>query len=75
MMVLVGTFTYQFEVSLPLFARGPLHGGPTTYSLLIAAFGFGSVLGGLYFARHGPTGVGLFHRAPAPATSRTASPR
>jgi MFS family permease len=57
MMVLVGTFTYEYEVSLPLFARGPLHGGATTYSLLIAAFGLGSVAGGLYCIRRPQTGV------------------
>lgn len=57
MMVLVGTFTYEYEVSLPLFARGPLHGGATTYSLLIGAFGLGSVAGGLYCIRRPRTGV------------------
>jgi MFS family permease len=63
MMVLVGTFTYEYEVSLPLFARGPLHGGATTYSLLIAAFGFGSVMGGLYCIRRPQTGVPRMIRA------------
>jgi len=63
MMVLVGTFTYEYEVSLPLFARGPLHGDATTYSLLIAAFGFGSVLGGLYCIRHPQIGVPRMIRA------------
>lgn len=63
MMVLVGTFTYEYEVSLPLFARGPLHGGATTYSLLIAAFGFGSVAGGLYCIRRPQTGVPRMVRA------------
>jgi predicted MFS family arabinose efflux permease len=63
MMVLVGTFTYEYEVSLPLFARGPLHGGATTYSLLIAAFGLGSVAGGVYCIRHPETGVPRMIRA------------
>jgi predicted MFS family arabinose efflux permease len=63
MMVLIGTFTYEYEVSLPLFARGPLHGGATTYSLLIAAFGLGSVAGGLYCIRHPKTGVPRMIRA------------
>jgi MFS family permease len=63
MMVLIGTFTYEYEVSLPLFARGPLHGGATTYSLLIAAFGLGSVVGGLYCIRHPQTGVPRMIRA------------
>jgi MFS family permease len=47
MMALIGTLTYEYEVSLPLFGRGALHGGPTTYSALFAAFGFGSVVGGV----------------------------
>jgi MFS family permease len=63
MMALIGTLTYEFEVSLPLFARGPLHGGATTYSLLIAAFGFGSVLGGLYCIRRPQIGVPRMIRA------------
>jgi MFS family permease len=63
MMVLVGTFTYEYEVSLPLFARGPLHGGATTYSPLIAAFGLGSVAGGVYCMRHPQTGVPRMIRA------------
>jgi MFS family permease len=65
MMVLVGTFTYEFEVSLPLFARGPLGGNATTYSLLIAAFGVGSVIGGLYCMWSPQTGVTRMIRASA----------
>ena len=57
MMTLIGTLTYEYEVSLPLFGRDALHGGPTTYSTLFAAFGFGSVLGGVYCTRHPKTGV------------------
>jgi MFS family permease len=65
MMVLVGTFTYEFEVSLPLFARGPLDGHATTYSVLIAAFGIGSVVGGIYCTRYSQTGVPRMRRASA----------
>ena len=57
MMAFIGTFTYEFEVSLPLFARTSLSGSPTTYSWLIGAFGVGSVLGGIYAAKHPKTGV------------------
>jgi MFS family permease len=63
MMALIGTFTYEFEVSLPLFARGPLAGGATTYSWLMGAFGLGSVLGGAYSTRHAQTGVPRMIRA------------
>lgn len=65
MMVLVGTFTYEFEVSLPLFARGPLEGNATTYSVLIAAFGTGSVIGGIYCTKFSKTGVPRMIRASA----------
>lgn len=63
MMALIGTFTYEFEVSLPLFARGPLEGGATTYSWLMGAFGLGAVLGGIYCTRHAQTGVPRMIRA------------
>ena len=63
MMALIGTFTYEFEVSLPLFARGPLAGGAATYSWLMGAFGLGSVLGGIYSTRHAQTGVPRMIRA------------
>jgi MFS family permease len=63
MMALVGTFTYEFEVSLPLFARGPLGGGATTYSWLMGAFGLGGVLGGIYCTRYAQTGVPRMIRA------------
>jgi MFS family permease len=66
MMALIGTFTYEFEVSLPLFARGPLAGGATTYSALMGAFGLGAVLGGIYSTRHPQTGVPrMIHAATA----------
>jgi predicted MFS family arabinose efflux permease len=63
MMALIGTLTYEFEVSLPLFARGALDGGATTYSWLMGAFGLGAVLGGIYCTRHARTGVPRMIRA------------
>ena len=65
MMALIGTFTYEFEVSLPLLAEGPLHGGAPGYSWLIAAFGTGSVIGGLYCLARPATGVPRLIRAAA----------
>ncbi len=56
MMALVGTFTFEFETSLPLLAEKTFHGGATTYSWLIGALGAGAVAGGLYAARSGRTG-------------------
>jgi MFS family permease len=57
MMTLIGTFTYEFEVTLPLQARDTFHGGPTAYSWLLGAFGCGAVLGGLRVARRAATGI------------------
>jgi MFS family permease len=57
MMALIGTFTFEFEVSLPLLARVTFHSGNSGYSWLLAALGVGAVAGGLYAARSAPTGV------------------
>jgi MFS family permease len=53
----IGTFTYEFEVTLPLVARDTFHGGPTAYSWLLGAFGVGAVLGGLRAAKRASTGI------------------
>jgi hypothetical protein len=62
MMALIGTFTYEFEVTLPLFAHVTLRGDPTTYSWLIGAFGLGSVLGGFYCVARPVTGMSRLYR-------------
>ena len=64
MMALVGTFTFEFEVSLPLLAQRTF-GSADHYSWLIGALGVGAVLGGLYAARGGRTGVRRLSRASA----------
>jgi MFS family permease len=63
MMALVGTFTFEFEVSLPLLARTTFHGTDTTYSWLLGALGAGAVVGGLYAARSARTGVARLTKA------------
>ncbi len=63
MMALVGTFTFEFEVSLPLLAETTFHGTATTYSALIGALGAGAVAGGLYAARSTRTGVARLTKA------------
>jgi MFS family permease len=63
MMALVGTFTFEFEVSLPLLARTTFHGGDGTFSWLIGAVGAGAVAGGLYAARSARTGVARLTKA------------
>ena len=50
MMAVIGTFAYEFSVSLPLLAQQTFHGGATAYAALTSAFGAGSALGGLYAA-------------------------
>ena len=50
MMLIIGTFAYEFPVVLPLFATQTFHGNATTYALMTAAMGLGAVVGGLYSA-------------------------
>ncbi|HEY7256815.1 MAG TPA: MFS transporter [Solirubrobacterales bacterium] len=57
MMALVGTFAYEFQVTLPLFARETLNGGAETYGLMTAATGLGAIGGGLYVAGRDSTGL------------------
>lgn len=53
MMFIIGTFAYEFQVILPLFATRTLHGSATTYSLMTVAMGLGAIAGGLYSAGRG----------------------
>lgn len=50
MMAIIGTFTYEFNVTLPLFAEFTLDAGPGGYAALTSAMGIGAVVGGLYTA-------------------------
>lgn len=54
MMAVIGTFTYEFSVSLPLFAEVTFAQGPSTYAAMTAAMGAGAVVGGLYTAGRAP---------------------
>ena len=51
MMALIGTFAFNFSVTLPLMVSGPLHGGNTTFTLLFSVLSLGSLGGALYTAR------------------------
>jgi hypothetical protein len=62
MMAVVGTFAFEFEVSLPLFGEDTFHGGANAYSGLLGAFGAGAVIGGLYAAGKAWTGVARLNR-------------
>jgi MFS family permease len=57
MMALVGCLAYEFQVSLPVMARGALHVGATGYGFMTAAMGVGAVAGGLVVAARGRTGL------------------
>ncbi len=50
MMAVIGTFSYEFQVSLPIFARQTFAGSAADYAALLAAMGVGSVMGGLFMA-------------------------
>ena len=50
MMALIGTFTYEFTVILPLFSEFSLEAGSSGYATLTASMGVGAVVGGLYTA-------------------------
>src|SRR3989344_1219501 len=53
MMAIIGTFAYEWQISLPLLAERTFNGDATTYSALMSVFGVGAVVGGLYAAsRH-----------------------
>ena len=47
MMAIVGTFVYEFQISLPLMAKYVFHGNAGDYALLTSAMGVGSVIGGI----------------------------
>jgi len=50
MLAIVGTFTYEFQVSLPLLAQFTFHGNASSYAFLTSSFGLGAVIGGLAIA-------------------------
>jgi MFS family permease len=53
MMVSIGTLSFNFQVLLPLFAKFTWHGTATTYALLMAAMGVGSIGGALKAGHRG----------------------
>ncbi len=57
MMALVGCLAYEFQVVLPVFAQQTFAGDASTYGFLTAAMGVGAVVGGLYVAARGRTGL------------------
>ncbi len=57
MMALAGCLAYEFQVSLPVMARQGLHVGATGFGFMTAAMGVGAVVGGLFVATKGKTGL------------------
>jgi MFS family permease len=53
MFAVIGTLSYNFTVTLPLFVTKGLHAAATDYTLLYAVFSIGAVLSGLVIARRG----------------------
>lgn len=53
LMALVGTFSFNFQVVLPLVARFTFGGNASTYALLLSAMAIGSVIGALVTGARG----------------------
>lgn len=53
LIAIIGAFTFEFQVTLPLLSDRVFHTGAAGYAALYAAMGLGSAVGGLYAAgRH-----------------------
>jgi MFS family permease len=59
MMAIVGMFTYEFSVMLPLFAEFTFDSGPGAYASMTAAMGAGAVVGGLFAASRRRSTLGM----------------
>ena len=54
MLVLIGTFTFEFSTTLPMLAEFTFDGGPTALAIMTSLMGAGAVIGGLVVAAAGP---------------------
>lgn len=50
---LIGTFTYEFQVTLPMLARTSLGVAASGYGVMTASVGVGAMLGGVLIRRYG----------------------
>ena len=57
MMGLVGALAFEFPVVLPVLAEETFGGGPQAFGLMTGVMGAGAVVGGLYGAARGRTGI------------------
>jgi MFS family permease len=63
MMAIVGCLAYEFQVTLPVMATRAFHGGSQSYGFMTASMGIGAVIGGLYAAGRGKTGLASLTRS------------
>src|SRR5581483_8125929 len=63
MMAIVGCLAYEFQVTLPVMASRAFHGGSQSYGFMTASMGVGAVLGGLWVAGRGRTGLAAMVRS------------
>ena len=54
LILVIGMFAWEFQVTLPLLTKETFHRGAATYGLLFGCMSFGAVAGGLVIARLGP---------------------
>ena len=50
MITVVGTLSWEFQVTLPLIATKVFHGGSAAYGTMASVMGVGAVIGGLISA-------------------------
>jgi MFS family permease len=50
MMAIIGTLTFEFQVSLPLIAQFTFNGDASSYAFLTSSMGFGAAIGGIFLA-------------------------
>ncbi|MCU0283138.1 MAG: MFS transporter [Candidatus Nanopelagicales bacterium] len=62
MMAVMGCLTYEFPVTLPVLAKETFAGDSRTYGFMTAAMAVGSVVGGLWTAARGRTGIATLVR-------------
>ncbi|HVU60934.1 MAG TPA: MFS transporter [Mycobacteriales bacterium] len=63
MMAIVGCLAYEFQVTLPVVAARAFDGGARTYGFMTASMGVGAVVGGLWAAGRGKTGLASMVRS------------
>jgi len=56
-LAVVGALAYEFQVVLPIVASRTFDGGSEAFGFMTAAMGIGAVVGGLFVAARGRTGI------------------